>query len=63
MLPALEVEVSFVKLFCCLAIKHVTHGNETTQPVTTPALDAMNKQCIVPKVSMNQSQNSLPENP
>jgi hypothetical protein len=52
-LPALEVEVSFVKLFCCLAIEHVTHGNETTQSVRTPALDAMNKHRIVPKVPMN----------
>ena len=53
MLPALEVKVSFVKLFCCRAIKDVTHGNETTQPVTPPALDAMNKYRIVPKVPMN----------
>ena len=41
-LPALEVEVSFMKLFCCLAIEYVTHGNETTQSITAPALDAIN---------------------
>ena len=52
-LPALEVEVSLMKLFCRLAIKHVTHGNETTQSITSPALDAMNKHRIVPKVPMN----------
>jgi hypothetical protein len=52
-LPTLEVKVPFVKLFCCLTIKHVTHGNETTQSVTSPALDAMNKHRIVPKVPMD----------
>jgi hypothetical protein len=52
-LPALEVKVSFVKLFCCLAIEYVTHGNETTHSVTAPALDAMNKHLIVPKVPMD----------
>jgi hypothetical protein len=52
-LPALEVEVSLVKLFCCLAIEHVTHGNETTYSIAAPALDAMNKHRIVPKVPMN----------
>jgi hypothetical protein len=52
-LPALEVKVPLVKLFCCRAIEHVTHGNETTQSVTPPALDAMNKHWIVPKVPMN----------
>jgi hypothetical protein len=53
MLSALEVKVSFVKLFCCLAIKHVTHGNETTHSVTPPALDAMDEHRIVPKVPMD----------
>ncbi len=52
-LSPLEVKVSLVKLFCCLAIEHVMHGNETTQSVTAPALDAMNKHRIVPKVPMN----------
>jgi hypothetical protein len=52
-LPALEVEVSFVKLFCCLAIEYITHGNETTQSVTAPALDAMNEHRIIPKVPIN----------
>jgi hypothetical protein len=52
-LPALEVEVSLVKLFCCLAMEHVTHANETTQSISSPALDAMNEHRIVPKVPMN----------
>jgi hypothetical protein len=52
-LPALELKVSWVKLFCCRAIEHVTHANETTHSVTPPALDAMNEHRIVPKVPMN----------
>ena len=52
-LPALEVKVPLVKLFCCRAIEHVTHGNETTYSIAAPALDAMNEHRIVPKVPMN----------